>query len=242
MAAKVGLVDGLHAGLAHDVIGEIPLLAEAAELLGIDRSQVAQNLREQRPLWVVPPGLHRDLDARELEPLLGDDPGDILRHIDGNSHGIKARAWVRVDGLVDVYGLHVEEAAEPCHDSVPAAVLQVGRRDPHREGRDVRHDGSPRSIVDEAASGPHGLQHDAVEVRSLVVVRAVGDLEREQARGERRQDDHYDHDEDDETAAEVSVARAASRRDAHQLTIPRALPTGTMPSGPAGRTAGRSPC
>ena len=97
--SQLGLVLRLDADLADEVVGEVAVLLEVAELLAGDRARVAEDLRHQRPVGVLTPRLDGDLDPGQVEAGLGDQAGgrlvDVARdpdEIEASSPGCR-RSW-----------------------------------------------------------------------------------------------------------------------------------------------------
>ena len=98
---------------------------------------VAEDVRQERAVRVLAPGLDDDVDARQLVDRLGDDPGDLLGHVLRDPDGIEAGTRGAVERGQDLGRLHLQERAEALGDVLALAERQVGRDDLDRPRRDV---------------------------------------------------------------------------------------------------------
>ena len=125
--SQLGLVLGLDADLADEVVGEVAVLLEIEELLAGDRSRVAEDLGHQRPVGVLTAGLDGDLDTGQVEAGLGDQPGRALVHV----VAIRTRSNVEpgfpsIVALMSSAGM-LEQRGESVDDGRPLLERQVRR-------------------------------------------------------------------------------------------------------------------
>src|SRR6185312_10290110 len=209
LAAQVGVVGLLQAGAA-DLGVEVEVgaagLAGGVELVLVDRTDVAERVRGQAAVGVLPEGLRLRADPGVvLLPLL-DGQHDRRRRVGDHRHrlvrrAVPARAWhalrARRDPLGQLRGGDVQQRPEPLQHGLAAVGLRL-QRGPvhaHHQGAAVGHQ-RPAAIVDDRAA--RGGQDDLPGVLpvggldQLVVVEHLQVVE-PRAEGE-QQGDHHDAD------------------------------------------------
>ena len=160
--AQLGFIGGLHAGLADQIVREIAPGLEIGQLLGRDRSGVAQDLGHQWTISVLAAGLDSDLHAGKLERGLRDQPRRALLDVARDAHEVEVRARIRVDRGLDVGYIHVEQGGQPFHDLQPLRLRKIRRPQLDNERRDVGDEDPTSSVVDQAARRRDRLHDGAI--------------------------------------------------------------------------------
>jgi hypothetical protein len=214
--AELALVVRLEAGLADQVVRQVALGLECLDLLGRDRTGVAEDLRQERALGVLAARLDDDLDAGQFEPRLRDEVRGLLRDVLGDADEVESRARIAVDRGVDVRDGRADERGEAVHDLVTALLGKVRRPDLDREGRDVCDELLPVAIVDETTRGRDRLEDRAIPLGQGRVVASAHDLEVEQPGTERADRDDDREPEHEEPGERTLVGPAAVDVAVHQ--------------------------
>ena len=215
-APKLALVDRLDAGLADEIVGQVPDVLELGELLTGHWTGVAEDLRQERPVGVLATGLDHDLHAGQLVAGLGDEPGGHLVDIARDSDEVERRAGVAVDGGVDVGDGHAQQRREPVHDGRSFGERQVGGTELDHERRDVGHERAPIAVVDDAARSDDRLEDGAVSRGQRRQPSTVDDLEVEQPRREAADPDDGDEGEGEEPGEAADRFRPLVEERGHQ--------------------------
>ena len=179
--AQLGLVLGLEPGLAEEVVREVAERLELGQLIGRDGAGVAEDLREQRAVGVLPARLDGDLHAGQLETGLGDQPSGVLVDVARDPDEVEVGARVPVDRGVDLGDVHAEQGRQPLDDLWSLGLRKIGGPQLDREGRDIGHQRAAGPVVDQAARRLDRLQDGSIVRGERREPAAVDDLQVEQA-------------------------------------------------------------
>ena len=146
----------------------------------------------------------RDLDAGQVEVLLGNQVGRRDRHPRGDSDQVKGRARVAVDRGVDVGAVHVQERGQLGHHGRALVEGQVRRPDLDRVRGLVRDEQEAVPVVDQAARGRDRLLDRAVAGGQLGIGRAVDQLEVDHPGGQ-AEDSHEQDDPEGQESDELAL-------------------------------------
>ena len=200
--AEVLVELGLDAGLA-DLVSGLVQLGVRVELLLRDFADVAEHLRAERLVRIVPQVRLLDLDTREVGLVLVEVRDLVLA--DGRLHGDRIERVVdpRVDLLRKRDRADVEDPREPPDHLVAPLRREVADPELHRRARDVVDDHSAVAVEDRAA---RSLQPDRPQLVALgrsEVRLARQDLQRPEPEEQHREHREREHAEDSDAQREA---------------------------------------
>ena len=216
-AAQPAVVGRLDAGLA-DLLAAADVavlrLLDLLQLLGRDLADVAEQLRPERLVLVVAEVRARDLDAREVRPVLEQRRHLVLVHRGLDEDRRQRIALVLFERLRQPRQRHAQDLREPLEHRVAPLLRQVGRPDAHRRPGDVRDDRPARAVDDRAA-----LRLDANRPQLVVLGRVHVAVAREHL--QRPEAEEEDREDDQRQPGEHADAQRQLRREAVRLGRPR---------------------
>ena len=180
------LVAALDAG-ASDQVAQVVAVARAhVELLLVDLGRVAEQVRGQAAVRVVPQRLHLDLDPRQLGAQLLDRRQHRERHVVAQHRGLPAAVRERHPGP-HLGGVEPHQRGDP-RGPVRAPHQHGAERALHREGAEHHVEAGravgeqlPAAVVDRAARRAQHLEPHAVLLRELEVAAVLDHLEPQQS-------------------------------------------------------------
>ena len=227
-AAQVRVVARLDAGLADLVAGLVALLRLALQLARGDLADVAEHLRGERAIRVVPDVAPFDGHAGKLARVLGEVDDHRLARRVTHDDGRERIAGAPLDARRDLVQRHAGHVREPAQLGVAVVVdlRQVVGPQPHGFRGLVEDEHPPVPVEDRPSRrlDAHGAVR--VRLRLVDVLRPGEHLQRPETQEERREDDEHDHAQNRDAQREPlrDAVRVDDRVARRQEPAPAAWP------------------
>ena len=196
-------------------------------------------MREELALWIAPPRLDVDADAREQLLVLADDAGGLGLDV-GDADRLELRAGVGIESLDDAACRDVGQAREPVGDLRTDLEGQLGRQDAQHEGGHVLDEEPAPAVVHEASRHRDGPRRRQALPCQLLEAGGLGELELEEAQAETGHRQHDGHTERQQAWREAQLPTAARRAADRLAGCRHALTTPSRSGSPKRRSRART--